>query len=420
MLVGVISLTAQSSSHLSKGKTAWRDPLSPSVCSVSPCRPCHQATMQRGAMFLLFLLSSLGTVNNLRFGSECPRFPSLPPSEDLFQPHVVVVDTKATGAALHWLRSASTYPRLITFVPDSGFLVFDTQPKVDHLLSSESVFSAAPLSPDHKLSAELQQQRSRSCGPKGKQGTVVAECTGGTGLVGGSRAAWGTKGSIGSAWGAGGVESQGSIAQWGTGDKGGTQSTRGPGRPGHTGPAPEAARIATAAGEALEPGPAIWVQLVDLPHLRSRLAQLLQDVAPAVRFEAVPNEPFMRLWCAAECLGAVVGGLAHQPEVLWIEADVTHHAQNRFGRGIVQSGRHAHDLLNAAGLDGEGEIFGASDSGIDHDHCFFHDPVHNVPFMFPAGQVGRHRSIARYDYQVCRTGPRPTPASGKRCSQGCL
>jgi len=45
------------------------------------------------------------------------------------------------------------------------------------------------------------------------------------------------------------------------------------------------------------------------------------------------------------------------------------------------------------GLDGEGEIVGAGDTGIDHNNCAFHDPQRPVPF----NKIDtKHRKIAGY------------------------
>eukprot|EP00760_Papus_ankaliazontas_P011172 PhM_4_TR14669/c0_g1_i3/m.35547 len=80
--------------------------------------------------------------------------------------------------------------------------------------------------------------------------------------------------------------------------------------------------------------------------------------------------------------------------VSWIEPVVPHKIQNKYVRGIIQSGVVAHEPFSAAGLTGEGEVVGVSDTGIDADHCFFHDPDHKTPYF---NYNKDHRKIVRYD-----------------------
>ncbi len=50
--------------------------------------------------------------------------------------------------------------------------------------------------------------------------------------------------------------------------------------------------------------------------------------------------------------------------------------------------------MQKAQLFGAGQIIGVSDTGIDHDHCFFHDPSTAVPF----NTINKnHRKIVLYD-----------------------
>ncbi len=50
--------------------------------------------------------------------------------------------------------------------------------------------------------------------------------------------------------------------------------------------------------------------------------------------------------------------------------------------------------VQKAQLFGAGQIIGVSDTGIDHDHCFFHDPSTAVPF----NTINKnHRKIVLYD-----------------------
>ena len=82
-------------------------------------------------------------------------------------------------------------------------------------------------------------------------------------------------------------------------------------------------------------------------------------------------------------------------QVKHFEPDTIFRPQNRYARGIVQSGTPDLEPLLKAGLDGSGQIVAISDTGIDHDHCMFYDP--NVPLPVMRTNFN-HRKIIRYDH----------------------
>jgi len=60
---------------------------------------------------------------------------------------------------------------------------------------------------------------------------------------------------------------------------------------------------------------------------------------------------------------------------------------------ILQSNTLLEFPMYDAGLDGTGQIVGCADSGIDYDHCFFHDPNNETPL----GTTNlNHRKIVSY------------------------
>ena len=54
--------------------------------------------------------------------------------------------------------------------------------------------------------------------------------------------------------------------------------------------------------------------------------------------------------------------------------------QNAFARYVIQSDTVGVPSVWRRGLRGEGEIVVVGDTGLDHDHCMFHDPERPIPF----------------------------------------
>ena len=73
----------------------------------------------------------------------------------------------------------------------------------------------------------------------------------------------------------------------------------------------------------------------------------------------------------------------------------------KFARGIMQSGASYDDSFSH--LQGEGQVIAVADGGIDHDHCFFHDPNVSIPLNNIDKQ---HRKIVLYKTALVNgTGP---------------
>eukprot|EP00736_Rhodelphis_marinus_P008051 Rmarinus@m.28362 len=90
----------------------------------------------------------------------------------------------------------------------------------------------------------------------------------------------------------------------------------------------------------------------------------------------------------------VVSFLASQPEAHFIEEVPRHHTMNRYAVGVLQSGDALSYVLHDHGLTGEGQIIGVADTGVDTDHCFFHDPNYAIPFD---GLNLNHRKVIQYN-----------------------
>eukprot|EP00808_Paulinella_micropora_P006531 g53373.t1 len=85
-------------------------------------------------------------------------------------------------------------------------------------------------------------------------------------------------------------------------------------------------------------------------------------------------------------LARLVRLLAKEPQVYAIETHALPKITNMLARGLVQNGNKNGDtpIFDTHGLQGQGEIIGVADSGLDWDHCFFSDysGSTNTPFAF--------------------------------------
>ena len=96
--------------------------------------------------------------------------------------------------------------------------------------------------------------------------------------------------------------------------------------------------------------------------------------------------------------------LINDPDVLSVDAYSGIVARNRFAAGYIQSGKEELENdqkrywvprpLTDKGINGEGQIVGVLDSGVDIYHSFFYDSEHNLTFnKFDTS----HRKIVYYD-----------------------
>eukprot|EP00286_Rhodomonas_abbreviata_P027019 CAMPEP_0181300760 /NCGR_PEP_ID=MMETSP1101-20121128/7061_1 /TAXON_ID=46948 /ORGANISM="Rhodomonas abbreviata, Strain Caron Lab Isolate" /LENGTH=1212 /DNA_ID=CAMNT_0023406017 /DNA_START=242 /DNA_END=3877 /DNA_ORIENTATION=+ len=87
--------------------------------------------------------------------------------------------------------------------------------------------------------------------------------------------------------------------------------------------------------------------------------------------------------------------LSEQHETAWVEPKPKHKLRNKWAKGILQSGEAGKHLMFTRGLEGQGEILGIADTGIDMHHCFFSDsrstPVNRVDH--------HHRKVVSYRYE---------------------
>eukprot|EP00759_Apiculatamorpha_spiralis_P012622 PhF_6_TR1959/c0_g1_i1/m.3183 len=82
-------------------------------------------------------------------------------------------------------------------------------------------------------------------------------------------------------------------------------------------------------------------------------------------------------------------------DTLWVQPRYSFRAHSMYARGVVQTGiSGVEDYSTELNLTGEGEVVGISDTGIDHDHCFFRDSNVHVQY---GSLNSNHRKIIRYD-----------------------
>jgi Subtilase family len=92
--------------------------------------------------------------------------------------------------------------------------------------------------------------------------------------------------------------------------------------------------------------------------------------------------------------GTAVPALAAHDDVQWIEPYVQPVADNVNAQWVVQTGATNNRRLWTLGLNGEGQVFHHSDSGIDLTHELFNDP--GVPLV-TFGQYPTHRKVIAYE-----------------------
>ena len=85
-------------------------------------------------------------------------------------------------------------------------------------------------------------------------------------------------------------------------------------------------------------------------------------------------------------------------DVISIEHPLKHITTNKFSREVMSTGTYDTSRTFAerepyAHLSGKSHVVGIADTGIDHDHCFFHDEQHPTPLRT---QNDAHRKIVLY------------------------
>eukprot|EP00003_Mantamonas_plastica_P015528 TRINITY_DN262_c0_g1_i11.p1 TRINITY_DN262_c0_g1~~TRINITY_DN262_c0_g1_i11.p1 ORF type:complete len:1235 (+),score=274.30 TRINITY_DN262_c0_g1_i11:26-3730(+) len=148
--------------------------------------------------------------------------------------------------------------------------------------------------------------------------------------------------------------------------------------------------------------------LVDhlLHHTRSIMTQDGHDHdANAVKLVvASPNKLLLTLSCSHikhavnpkplfDSFKKIVLMLALHPDVHFIEPQLQMAKLNKFAHWVTQSNRNNDSPFWDAGLQGQGQIVGCADTGIDYDSCYFID--HNV--ALPVNRIDmNHRKIVSY------------------------
>ena len=102
---------------------------------------------------------------------------------------------------------------------------------------------------------------------------------------------------------------------------------------------------------------------------------------------------FGLLWIGLSGLGAERKRGMRCSQVLWVERRRRVEFFNLFAAEMTQNSAARRTDMWSRGLHGEGQTIGIGDTGIDHDNCFFRDPMVPVPI----GRVDpRHRKIVAY------------------------
>eukprot|EP00961_Rhodomonas_salina_P024875 335091-Rhodomonas_salina.3 len=75
--------------------------------------------------------------------------------------------------------------------------------------------------------------------------------------------------------------------------------------------------------------------------------------------------------------------LAEQHLTSWVERKEQHKLRNKWAKGIQQTGTANDHAMWTHGLQGQGEVIGIADTGIDMHHCFFEGllPLPERPFL---------------------------------------
>jgi subtilisin family serine protease len=91
----------------------------------------------------------------------------------------------------------------------------------------------------------------------------------------------------------------------------------------------------------------------------------------------------------------MVSWLLFRNDVTWVEIRDTFTTQNKHARYLIQDNVINRTLIWSHGIAGQGQIVALGDTGIDYDHCFFHDVNHTIPMG--SGIINhKHRKIVTY------------------------
>lgn len=131
-----------------------------------------------------------------------------------------------------------------------------------------------------------------------------------------------------------------------------------------------------------------------------RIAQQLTTAARAaglrdVQFSAPSSRKLLTTTGTGADRETLLQLLSKRGEVSWVEPKTAFHLMNKFAAGVIQSDNHPNytQALWDRGITGEGQVVAVSDTGIDHDSCFFYDPSHDTPIDRTNMS---HRKIVRY------------------------
>jgi len=126
----------------------------------------------------------------------------------------------------------------------------------------------------------------------------------------------------------------------------------------------------------------LWLYIVLFPHADPESVAKALKKQKATRIQ-VKDDRQIGGSASVQCVVANVAaatGIARLGEVRWIEEVAEQFDDNVNAAGTIQSGAANNPAIWHQGLHGEGQVIGLIDSGPpDINHCFFQDPVNNMP-----------------------------------------
>lgn len=146
----------------------------------------------------------------------------------------------------------------------------------------------------------------------------------------------------------------------------------------------------------------------ELSRFASRVSELQSELSPITfNFEFdilnVNTQQFVTLdiistdpasSCTVKLQRNIIEFFAQMPEVSFIEYRHPTILLNRWVRGVCQTGEAYNEPISIiANLTGQGQIIGVADSGLDMNHCQFHDNNYPTPFN---SVNQKHRKVVLY------------------------
>jgi hypothetical protein len=175
---------------------------------------------------------------------------------------------------------------------------------------------------------------------------------------------------------------------------------------------PELARSELAAGASCRAGVPILVGVATEAELGVAAARLRGPGVQVSWIEPAATPPQLGIVAEPARLPDVLGALGSLDGLVWADVQPPIRMVNDASVWRCQSGQESETPLYDHGLDGQGEVVGIMDTGIDIDHCAFRDGVVGLPAL--NGHVGvsidpTHRKVLAVDFYWQQDWPIPGP-----------